>query len=346
MKAWILEHQKPIDERPLTLREIADPHPRERELRVKVSVCGICRTDLHIAEGDLPSRRASLVLGHEVVGVVDEVGAGVRRFQVGDRVGISWIGRTCGTCKHCRGGRENYCTEFRATGWDLDGGFAEHAVVAEDSALSLEGVALPDDQLAPMMCPGVAGYCALKLAKLERGERIALYGFGPTAYYVLEAARHLGFEVYVSTRSERAISRAREHGASWAGNSDLEPMPVEVDAAVVFPPAGPLVEPALRQVKVGGVVVLAPVAMSPISIADYSSHFWGRDIRTLYNVNLAEAQEFLDIAASIHLDLGIERVLFTDLQEAMIRLKHGRAREPNIVAGGWHSGGDEQTPGS
>jgi len=331
MKAWLLDRQSPIEERPLTLREIAAPHPREDELRLRVSACGICRTDLHIAKGDLPMRRAPLVLGHEVVGVVDEVGEGVQRFRVGDRVGISWIGGSCGSCEHCTSGRENYCAEFRATGWDMDGGFAEFALVSETAALSLAEVSLPDEQVAPLMCPGVAGYCALKLAGLRRGQRIGLYGFGPTAFYVLAVARHLGCDAYVSTRSAAAIERAREHGATWADNSDVTPMPVELDAAVVFPPVGPLVEMALKQVKVGGVVVLAPVAMSTIVIEDYSTNLWGRDIRTLYNVNHAEAQEFLDLASSLDLQLGIERVSFADLQEAMVRLEQGRVTEPNIV---------------
>lgn len=337
MRAWILDEQRPIDAHPLTLKEIPDPHPQEDELRVQVAVCGICRTDLHIAEGDLALRRSPLVLGHEVVGVVDEVGARVQRFRVGDRVGITWIGRTCGTCKHCRSGRENYCAGFQATGWDLDGGFAEYAIVAEEAALSLSGVTLPDEQIAPLMCPGVAGYCALKLTNLEAGERLGLYGFGPTAFYVLEVARHLGFEVYVSTRSPRAIERAREHGATWAGDTNLGPMPVELDAAVLFPPVGQLVEPALRQVKVGGVVVLAPVSMSTIAIEDYSNHLWGRDLRTLYNINRHDAREFLDLASDVDLGMGVELVSPDDAQEAMIRLGHGRLSEPNIVVGAWSS---------
>jgi propanol-preferring alcohol dehydrogenase len=209
-------------------------------------------------------------------------------------------------------------------------------IVAENAALSLSAVALPDEQIAPMMCPGVAGYCALKLAELAPGQRIGLYGFGPTAYYVLMAAKHLGIEAYVSTRSQQAIQRAREHGALWAGNSADFPMPVKLDAAVVFPPAGQLVEVALRQLKIGGVLALAPVSMSALKIDDYTHNLWGRDIRTLYNVNRRGAQEFLDMASTIQFDLDIEHVSFEEIPEALVRLKHGQARAPNIVVRGLH----------
>jgi len=331
MRAWVLARQLPIGERPLEFTELPIPQPGEREIRVRVTVCGICRTDLHIAEGDLEAGKDRLVLGHEIVGVVDQVGTAVTRVRIGDKVGVSWLGRTCGRCKHCRCGRENYCADFLATGRDLDGGFAEYMVAHEGAVFPLEGIGLRDERIAPLMCAGVAGYCALRLASLEEGERIGLYGFGPTAYYVLKAARQLGLEVYVSSRSEENLRRARSHGAVWAGDASEEQLPVKLNAAVVFPPAGHLVETALRQTEVGGIVVLAPVAMSRIEIEDYSRHLWGRDIRTLYNVNRRDAEEFVRLARELDLSLGTEVFPLVACQEAMIRVRRGELREPNAV---------------
>jgi propanol-preferring alcohol dehydrogenase len=331
MKAWILKKQAPIEHRPLELADLPVPRPQEHEMRVKVQVCGLCRTDLHIAEGDLPLKKTPLVLGHEVVGVVDEIGRGVNGFQKGDKVGVAWFGGKCGICRHCRAGRENYCPAFKATGWDLDGGMAEYVLVRDYAALSLKDLKLPDEEIAPLMCPGVAGYCAFRLTNAEAGEDIGLYGFGPTAYYVIKVARHLGLNVYVSSRSAANLERARQHGAVWAGDSSRSDMPKMLDSAIVFPAAGPLVEPALQQVKIGGVVVLAPVSMSRIEIHDYAGNFWGRDLRTLYNINAGDARKFLSLAATIDVGMGTEVFPFDECLNALIRVKQGKIREPNAV---------------
>ena len=331
MRAWVLMKPAPIEELPLELLERPTPRPQGREVRVRVSLCGICRTDLHIAEGELPVGKERLVLGHEIVGIVDAVGADVSRVQPGEKVGVTWLGRTCGVCKHCRAGRENYCADFRATGRDLDGGFAEWAVAHEDAVFSLEKVAGADEQTAPMLCAGVAGYCAFRLMDVEAGDRVGLYGFGPTAYYVLRVTHHLGIEAYVSSRSARNLERARRHGAVWVGNAAEDPLPVALDAAIVFPPAGQLVELALRRVKPGGVLVLAPVAMSTIEIGQYSANLWGRDIRTLYNVNRRDAEDFLRLAEEIDMSLGTEVFPFERCQEGMIRVRNGAIREANAA---------------
>lgn len=330
MKAWVLERQAKVEEGPLRLVEVETPQPKADELRVKVLVCGLCRTDIHIAEGDLPLKRPNVILGHEVVGVVDEVGEGVRRFKVGDRVGISWLNSTCGRCKYCLSGRENYCPEFKATGWDADGGFAEYTIIREDFAFNLNEVDLEPEEIAPLMCPGLAGYGAFKLTGAQKGEKLGLYGFGPTAYYVLKTANYLGIDVYVSTRSPKHIEEARRGGAAWAGGT-TEEMPCKLDRAIVFPPAGGLVELALSQLEVGGVLVLAPVSMTPIEIKDYSGHLWGRDIKTLYNVKKSWGEEFLRIASELGLTIGKQVFPFEELQEAMILAKAGRLEEPNAV---------------
>jgi len=330
MRAWILEEPAPIEERPLELTEVPTPRPGPGEVRIRVLVCGICRTDLHIAEGDLPMGKERLVLGHEIVGVVDETGEGVSGLEPGEKVGVTWLGSTCGECRHCRAGQENYCADFQATGCDLDGGFAEYTVAHEEAVFSLEGIPQPDESLAPMLCAGVAGYCAYQLLDVEAGDRIGLYGYGPTAYYVQRVADHLGMEVCVSSRSERSQERARLHGAMWVGNAAQQPPP-DLDAAIIFPPAGELVEPALSHLNLGGVLVLAPVAMSEIRIGDYSNNLWGRDIRTLYNVNRQDAREFLQLAREIAMGLGTEVFPFEECQEGMIRVSRGELTEANAA---------------
>ena len=245
MKAWVLDQSGPIEAGPVKLVDLPLPSPATGQVRLKVLVCGLCRTDLHIAEGDLPLHRSPVVLGHEIVGRVDVVGEGVAGVEVGDLVGVTWLGRTCGACRHCRSGRENYCAAFQAIGWDLDGGFAEYTIVDADAVLPLAGIALPHEELAPLLCPGVAGYAAFHLTGVSSGQRLGLYGFGPTADYVLRVARHLEIDVYVSSRSGANRDRASHLGAVWVEDAARTGMPVQLQASVVFPPAGPLVEAAL-----------------------------------------------------------------------------------------------------
>jgi len=331
MRAWILEKQANIEKRPLKLVDIPEPHAINSQIRLKIISCGICRTDIHIAEGDLPLKKIPLVLGHEVVGVVDEAGEKVKRFKTGDKVGISWLNSACGKCKYCLSGQENYCHDFICTGWDVNGGFAEYITIKEDFALSLKGVDMEAEDIAPLLCPGVAGYCVFKLTGAKRGDRLGLYGFGPTAFYVLKIAASVGVDVYVSTRSLHHIKEAEENGALWAGNALEKKMPHMLNSAIVFPPAGPLVETALSQIEIGGVLVLAPVSMSIIGIKDYSKNLWGRDIRTLYNVNKSDGEEFLEIAGRIGIKMDKQVFSFEQLQDAMILIKNGEIKEPNAV---------------
>ena len=331
MKAWILEKQASIEERPLKLVEVPTLHPHDNEVRLRVLVCGVCRTDIHIAEGDLPLRKSPVILGHEIVGVVDEVGQNVERFRVGDRAGVYWLNSTCGRCKYCLSQRENYCPEIRCTGWDVDGGYAEYVTVPAAYTLSLKGVQMEPVQIAPLMCPGIAGYAAFKLTGAQKGDKLGLYGFGPTAYYVLKVAQALGVEVYVSTRSQKNIESARREGARWAANAAEEEMPCRLDAAILFPPAGNLVEPILSQLEKGGTLVMAPVSASPIRIENYSDNLWGRDIRTLYNLSRSDAEEFFEIVDRLELEMGSSLFPFEDLQDALILTRQGRLDQPNAV---------------
>jgi len=331
LKAWILKEQAPIDERPLSLVELPIPRPGKHEVRIQVSYCGICRTDIHIAEGDLPLKKSPIVLGHEVVGVVDELGQEVTRFRVGERVGAYWLYSSCGHCKYCRSGQENYCPDFQATGWHADGGFAEYMIAQERFALSLESLRLDSSEIPPLLCPGIAGYAALKLSEVRRGDALGLYGFGPTAYFVLKVAQSFGVESYVSTRSPRNIERAIRAGAVWTARSPEAEVPRKLDAAILFPPAGNLVEPILAQLDRGGILVMAPVSSSPIAIEHYSENLWGRTIKTLYQLRRSDAEEFIEMANHLDLHLGVSLFQFEELDEALILAKGNGLEKPNAV---------------
>jgi alcohol dehydrogenase, propanol-preferring len=236
MRAWVVQRPGPIGSGPLHLVERPDPEPGPGDVRIRVSACGVCRTDLHLAEGDLPPRRPATVPGHEVVGVVDARGCGATRFDIGDRIGIAWLRGTCGRCRWCRTGRENLCPDATFTGWDADGGYADHAVVSEAFAYRLpEG--LGDLEAAPLLCAGIVGYRALRRAELPPGGRLGIYGFGASAHIVAQVAIAQGATVHVLTRSPVAQALALELGAASAGPADAVP-PEPLDAAVLFAPAG------------------------------------------------------------------------------------------------------------
>jgi alcohol dehydrogenase, propanol-preferring len=331
LKAWILKKQAPIDEKPLELIDYPIPQAGNHEIRMRVEYVGICRTDIHIAEGDLPLRKSPIILGHEVVGSVDEVGNETTEFQIGERVGAFWLYNTCRRCSYCQKGLENYCPDFQATGWDADGGFAEYMVIPESSVVSLQNQVLDASRLPPLLCPGIAGYAAFQLTKLTAGDKLGLYGFGPTAYYVLKVAQSLNIEVYVSTRSPRNIRRAEMEGATWSGNTAKDGMPVMLDAAILFPPAGNLVETILAHIKPGGTLVMAPVSCSTITVEDYSSNLWGRSIKTLYHLNRSDAEAFLDMTNNLDLKPGVSFFPFEELDEALILAKRGELDQANAV---------------
>jgi propanol-preferring alcohol dehydrogenase len=248
-------------------------------------------------------------------------------------VGVYWLHNTCGQCKQCLAQKENYCLKFKATGWDEDGGFAEYLTIQEQSAVSLAGIPLEPAEIAPLLYPGIAGYAAFKLTQVHKGDKLGLYGFGPTAHCVLKVAQALGIKSYVSTRSRKNTDRAIREGATWVGDTAKEPFPCKLDAAVIFPPAGNLVELALSHVEIGGTVVMAPVSSSPIMIEDYSNHFWGRWLKTLYHVTKSDAEEFFDIVRDFapEIRVGASIFPFEALQDALIQAKHGELEQPNAV---------------
>ncbi|HEY2982809.1 MAG TPA: zinc-binding alcohol dehydrogenase family protein, partial [Jatrophihabitantaceae bacterium] len=244
MRAWVVDHTAPIDDGPLRRVERDLPQPGPGQVRVRISCCGVCRTDLHLAEGDLPPRRPAVVPGHEIVGVVDALGPGAGRFAVGDRIGVAWLGRTDGTCRFCRRGDENLCESPVFTGWDVDGGYADACLVDEAFAYAVP-VGLDDEQAAPLLCAGIIGYRALRLADVRPGGRLGIYGFGGSAHLTAQVALHLGMRVHVLTRGEQNRKLATELGADSVGDATGMP-PEPLDGAILFAPAGELVPVALR----------------------------------------------------------------------------------------------------
>ena len=329
MIAWTLKKQAPIEEMPLTLEEITTPDPADHEIRIKVYACGVCRTDIHIAEGDLPLRKNPLILGHEIVGVVDKVGKAVTSFQPGNRAGVAWLNHACGVCKFCLSGKENLCPDAAFTGWDADGGYAEYTTLDEGFAFHLQDH-VSFEELAPLMCPGIAGYRALKLADVKRGDIVGFYGFGPTAAATLQVAKHLGVGVFAITRSQKNRDAAKELGADWIGTYEDAP-PSLMDAGIIFPPAGNLVEFALSQLDSDGRLVLAPVYMTPIEISDYNLIWHERSIKSLAHISRDDGREFLEIAADIDITTQIETFPFDALAEVLPLVKHGKIKGNAVI---------------
>jgi len=300
VKAWIVDRPGPVGRgRPLAFLQRPEPEPGPAQLRVRVSACGVCRTDLHLAEGDLAPRRHGVVPGHEVVGRVDVLGTGAARFSPGDRVGIAWLRGTCGSCRYCAAGRENLCPASAFTGWDADGGYAEYAVVDERYAYRLpEGPgALPDEQAAILLCAGIIGYRALELACLPDGGRLGIYGFGASAHLAAQVALWRGARVHVMTRSRAAQALALSLGAHSATGA-ADPPPEPLDSAILFAPVGTLVPPALEALDRGGTLAVAGIHLSDIPPLDYQRHlFYEKELRSVTANTRADGEAFLDVAA-------------------------------------------------
>ena len=349
MRAWIVREPGPVDggppveagrrqgppveagrrQGPLELVERPAPVPGPRELRVRVSVCGVCRTDLHVAEGDLPVHRPQLVPGHEVVGVVDALGEGATRFSVGERVGIAWLRWTCGECRFCLRGDENLCVAPRFTGWDDDGGYAEFAVVDERYAYGIPDV-FDDEHAAPLLCAGIIGYRALRRSELPPGGRLGIYGFGGSAHLAAQVAVFEGATVHVRTRSEPARGLARELGAASVGDS-ADPVPGPLDAAVVFAPAGSLVPVALRALDRGGTVSLAGIHMSDIPSFPYLDLFEERQVRSVTANTRRDGEEFLDLAARIPIRVTTTPFAFEAADDALRALAHDQVEGAAVL---------------
>ena len=306
----------------LRAAELPAPVPGSGQLLIRVRACGVCRTDLHVVDGDLAEAKLPLIPGHEIVGEVMERGAGAERFHIGERVGVPWLGYTCGTCHYCKSGRENLCDNARFTGYHIDGGYAEYTLADERYCFAIpEGY--DDVAAAPLLCAGLIGYRSLVMAGDAR--RLGIYGFGAAAHIVAQVARHRGRELYVFTRpgDARAQAFARELGAAWVGDSVTAP-PAPLDAAIIFAPVGPLVVAALRATAKGGTVVCAGIHMSEIPAFPYGILWGERVIRSVANLTRRDGEEFLKLAPKVPVKTSVEVLRLDQANEALARLREGR----------------------
>jgi propanol-preferring alcohol dehydrogenase len=320
MRAMVLRSQVAVETSPLSPVDLPVPEPGPGGVRVRVRACGVCRTDIHVVEGDLPARRLPLIPGHQVVGTVDSLGPGASRFRIGDRVGIAWLRSTCGRCRFCLSGRENLCADSSYTGWTHDGGYGAYACVPEAFAYQIPDV-FDDAEAAPLLCAGIIGYRALRRSQVPRGGRLGLYGFGSSAHITLQVAREWGCAVYVATREPARRRLALELGAAWAG-APGEPPPDKLDAAIVFAPAGGLVPIALRDLDKGGTVALAGVHMTDVPAMSYEPHlFWEKTLQSVTANTRADGVALLAEAAAIPIRPRITRYPLIQANRALADVK-------------------------
>jgi propanol-preferring alcohol dehydrogenase len=321
MRAMVLRQQKPVSESPLVLREVDEPQVAPDEVRVKVSACALCRTDIHLVEGDLALHRTPLIPGHQVVGRIDQVGEKVSRFCLGQRIGIAWLRHVDGTCEFCRRSRENLCRNSRYTGYDVDGGYAEYAVAPEDFGYELPD-GFDDEQVSPLLCGGVIGYRALERAAVPESGRLLLVGFGSSAQIVIQIALHRGHEVQVVTRNENHIRQAKELGATWAGN-DFRDLPGKVDSAILFAPSGRLVPPILEALDRGGICSIAGIHLSNVPALNYERHLYQeRELRSVTSNTRDDARALFAEASVARLQLHTTSYPLQDANRALTDMKH------------------------
>ncbi|MBN1868685.1 zinc-dependent alcohol dehydrogenase family protein [Candidatus Sumerlaeota bacterium] len=325
MRAMVLEKQRT----PLAMKEIPEPRPTPGQVLIRVRACGVCRTDLHVVDGDLTEPVLPLVPGHQIVGEAIETGAEVEGFAAGDRVGAPWLGWSCGECAYCRAGQENLCGEARYTGYQIDGGFAERCAADARFCFPVPEN-YPDLQAAPLLCAGLIGYRSLRLA--GEGRRLGFYGFGAAAHILIQVARHQGREVYAFTRPGDAEGQAfaRRLGAVWVGSSDETP-PEELDAAILFAPVGELVPAALKALRRGGVVVCAGIHMSDIPSFPYSILWGERQVRSVANLTRRDGEEFLALAPQVPIETEVHPYPLEKTNDALDDLRAGRLTGAAVV---------------
>jgi propanol-preferring alcohol dehydrogenase len=330
MKAQVLKRIAQVENRPLELIDMPVPQPGSGEILVKVSTCGVCHTELDEIEGRL-SPKLPIILGHEIVGRVEDLGSGVTEFNIGDRVGIAWINSACGKCRFCRENNENLCAEFQGTGCEANGGYAEYTVVSPDFAYLIPD-RFTDSQAAPLLCAGAIGYRDLRLSGIKRGQTLGLFGFGASAHIVIQVARYWDCEVYVFTRSEEHRVLAKELGAAWTGSAEDEP-PKKVNCAIDFTPVGETVPSALRVLEKGGRLVLAVIRKrSPIPPLDYARLLWDeKEIKSVANITRQDARDFLPLAAEIPIIPQVQEFKLEEANEALVLLKQGKVQGAAVL---------------
>jgi alcohol dehydrogenase, propanol-preferring len=319
MRAMVLE--KPGE--PLKLKDMPVPKPGPEQVLIRVHTCGVCRTDLHVVDGDLKNPKLPLIMGHEIVGTVVQIGEAVQKFKVGDRIGVPWLGHTDGTCRYCREGRENLCDNPEFTGYTLDGGYAEYTVADQDFSFAIPE-SYSDAEAAPLLCAGLIGYRSYRMAA-EAGEHLGIYGFGAAAHITIQVALHQGKKVYAFTRPGDTETQefARKLGAVWAGGSDALP-PEELDASIIFAPVGSLIPAALRASAKGGVVVSGGIHMSDIPSFSYDILWEERVVRSVANLTRTDGEEFFQIAPEVPVKTQVQTFPLEQANEALNNLRQGK----------------------
>lgn len=320
MRACFVDSPAPIESSPLRFREVPRPEPAANQVLIRVRACGVCRTDLHVIEGELAPRKYPVIPGHQVVGVVESVGTAASRIAPGTRVGIAWLHSTDGVCEYCRAGRENLCDHAEFTGYTVDGGYADYLLADEHFVYELPE-AFTDVQAAPLLCAGIIGFRSLRLSGIKPGGRLGFYGFGAAAHLAIQVALHWNVEVYVATRDERHRRLALELGARWAGGTVDQP-PAPLDAAIVFAPAGEIVPAAVKALRKGGTVALAGIYMSPIPPIEYAWLYHERAILSVANNTREDGEEFLKVAAEIPIHTHTELFPLAEANRALNALKN------------------------
>jgi propanol-preferring alcohol dehydrogenase len=330
MKAAVLHARAPVETNPLVIEDVPTPEPGDGEILVRVRACGVCRTDLHVTEGELPVLKSPLIPGHQVVGVVERNGPGATKFSVGSRVGVAWLHSTDGTCEYCRAGTENLCEAASFTGQTVNGGYAEY-VVAREAFVYRIPEAFGDLDAAPLLCAGIIGFRCLRISGVHAGGVLGLYGFGSAAYVAIQVARHWGVRVLAFTRDERHQKLAMELGAVWAGGGE-DKSPEPLNAAIIFAPAGELVPAALRNMKRGGTVVLGGIHMSEIPAMSYDRLlYWERSIKSVANNTRQDGEDFLKLAAGIPVRTSIRTFPLDQANAALNAVKYDAVRGAAVI---------------
>lgn len=320
MKACLLRKPARVENNPLEFTDVPVPQPSDGEVLVRVICCGVCRTDLHVTEGELPPRKSPVIPGHQVVGIVEKLGGGGRKLRTGARVGIAWLHKTDGTCEYCRSGAENLCDHPTFTGYTVDGGYAEYVVAPEDFVYPIPE-RFTDEQAAPLLCAGIIGFRSLRLSGISKGGRLGFYGFGAAAHLAIQVALHWNVTVYAMTRDARHRKLAMELGAKWAGDTFDSP-PEKLDAAIVFAPAGDIVPAALKALRKGGTLALGGIHMSLIPSLDYDLLYEERVIRSVANNTRQDGNDFLRIAAEIPIRTHVHMFELNEANRALNALKN------------------------
>lgn len=329
MKAIVLGKQQNLEENPLKLKDVPTPEPKDDEIRIKVNVCGACRTDLHIVEGELPAHKMPVIIGHQIVGMVDKLGKNVSKWQINDRVGVPWLYKTCNKCKYCKSGKENLCDNPMFTGYDANGGFAEYTVISQDFAYRLPGN-YSDLQAAPLLCAGVIGYQAFQATGLKNQGKLGLFGFGSSAHIVIQVAIHLGLEVFVVSRTQKELNLAKDLGAKWVGNID-DDMGTVLDAGIVFAPSGELLVQSLKKLDKGGRIVSAGIYTTPLPGFDYSLIYPEKCLTSIAHTTRQNVNLFLKLASEFKIKTQINEYKLEDAKLALLNIKNSKISGSTVL---------------